>query len=532
MAVYFDNAIFWAQLRLRGGWKNLFLVVACYAGAAVFFITLFYQLADHPRDKNYVLEAASVMTLMVQILMLPILGGAAVSGALRRDVANHLIESHRLMPLSPVQAIVGYIAGAGLQMLSLCMVNFVVGAVLLGLRGAPVQPWLVCNGLLLGFSISIWTAMTMAAFVSRAIFGLVIGLFISIAFSGGSIFAVVPGLLAFCSPMHGHTIFDSAAGIAISTGTIVALAAQFLVAVLCIRGAARKYADADAISLTLGPALAALGIWAGLSWFGIYDFHELRPIVLLGYRELDLHVLAVGAIASCFLLAMLPLAAAASGDILRQQRSIDGVKKSWRPALIWLCLPVCLLFVLAPMTSSVDSSTLYPVNQYITPAPPVYPTTRHGGTASAYQPGYQHHSTSIGAVPVPLLGTHAHPEMILAVSAIFLLQTYLLMRLLYPLVSRPNALILFITAILWFAPLFADMVYYGVKDQDPRLDNSALCSPLGTIAQALDKPAAGTWSGILIQGAFCLLLAIVFFFQGQFRRRPSRQGSIGFPAVL
>jgi hypothetical protein len=530
MAVYIDNAIFWAQLRLRGGWRNFFLVAAAYAGAAAFFITLFYQLADHPRDKLYVLEAASIMILVIQVFMLSILGGAAVSSALRRDVTNHLLESHRLMPLSPVQAIVGYIAGAGLQMFSLCLVNFFVGAVLFGLRGVPVQRWVICNGLLFVFSVSIWTAMALAAFVSRAIFGFLIGLFISIAFSGGFIFVVVPGLLAFCSPMHGHTIFDSTAGTAISTGTIVALAAQFLMAVLCIRGAARKYADANAISLTLGPALAALGIWAGLSWFGIYDFHELRP-PMLEYQQLDLRVLAVGAIASCFLVALLPLAAAASTDILRQQQSIDGVKMTWRPGLIWLCLPICLLFVLAPMTTSVDSSALYPANRYFVPAPPVHPTTRQAGPAYTYQYGYTPPSAPPVAVPVPILGTHAHPEMILAASAIFLLQTYVLMRLFYPLVRRANALILFITAFLWFAPLFADLSYYSMKNQGPRLDNFALYSPLGTIIQALDKPAAGTWLGIIAQGALCLLLAILLS-QAQFRRRRNRQGSVGLPAIL
>jgi hypothetical protein len=470
------------------------------------------------------------MILVIQVLMLTILGGAAVSGALRRDVANHLIESHRLMPLSPVQAVVGYIAGAGLQMLSLCLVNLLLGAVLLGLRGMSVQPWLICNGLLFGFSVSIWTAMAMAAFVSRAIFGFLIGLLVSIAFSGGFIFVVVPGLLAFCSPMHGHTIFDPASGTAISTGTIVALAAQFLMAVLCIRGAARKYADANAISLTLGPALAALGIWAGLSWFGIYDFHELRP-PMLDYQQLDLRVLAVGAIASCFLVALLPLAAAASTDMLRQQQSIDGAKMAWRPGPIWLCLPVCLLFVLAPMTSSVDSLALYPANRYFIPAAPANPTTRPGGAAYTYQYGYAPPNAPTDAIPVPILGAHAHPEMILAVSAIFLLQSYLLMRLLYPLVRRANALILFITAFLWFAPLFADLSFYSMKNQDSRLDNFALYSPLGTIIQALDKPTAGTWPGIIAQGALCLLLGMLLF-QAQFRRRRNRQRSVGLPAIL
>lgn len=525
MAFYLDNAISWAQFRLRGGWKNLLVIAGCYAAGAVFFIALPYELENLQGGRNYVLEFSSTLILASQVVMFLLLGGMAVSGSLRRDVANRLMESHRLMPLSPVQAVVGYIAGAGLQVLSLCLVNLLLGAVLFRMRGIPVQTWLISNGLLFGFSMAIWTAMAMAAFVSRAISGLLLVLFISIMFSGGFIFVVVPGLLAFCSPMHGSTIFDVTVLSKLSTGTVVAVGAQLLMCVLCIRGAARKYADANAVSLTMGPSLAALGIWAGLSWFGIYDFQELRPR-MLGYAHFDWRLLVVGAIASCLLVAMLPLAAAAWSDILRRQRRLDGDKPPSDSGRLGFCLCVAMLFALTPLTSSFNSTIVHPPQYFYPNAPaPMSAIARQRLATTRGQYRYAIPS-SPPSYPVHVVDVRAEPQMIAAVCAIFLLQTYVLMRLLYPVIRRANALILLLIAVLWFVPLFADVIYYGTRNQNPNLDVFALYSPLGTMAQALHNPVPGTWPGIVAQSALCLFLAVIFFMV-EFRRARGLPTSVG-----
>ena len=148
MAIYADNAISWAVHRLRGGWKNLFFVSGWYCIAALFLIGLPYELADQPRDKMNVLDVASVMILIVQVVMLLMLSGLSISGAIRRDLATRVMESHRLMPLSPVQAIVGYLAGGAIQTLSLSLINLILGAMIFAARGVPVQDWLISNALL------------------------------------------------------------------------------------------------------------------------------------------------------------------------------------------------------------------------------------------------------------------------------------------------------------------------------------------------------------------------------------------------
>jgi hypothetical protein len=521
MALYIDNAISWAQFRLRGGFKNLLLTSIGYTLAATFFIELFYQLADQPGEKMQLLEGASLIDLIFQCAFLLILGGNIVAGSLRRDITNHLIESHRLMPLSPVQAIVGYLAGTTVQILTLCLINFAIGAILFKARGIPVHPWLISNALLLGFSLSIWTAMAASAFVSRAVVGLMVAMVMGIAFSGGFIFVIAPGLLAFCSPMHGHTIFDFGVPPKLATGTVVALAAQGLVAILCIRAAARKYADAAAIGLTLAPALAALGIWAGLSWFGIFDFHDLRP-VMLEYVPIKGAVLVVGAMATSMLVAILPLGAVAHANAARAQRQIDGDKNLPRAASLWLCLPVSLLFVMVPLTSSYSSQILY-VSPFQNMSHTVYTTTRdYNGrvyTRTIIVPPTA--APAPRPVRIPVVPVNQGLALIALACGIYLIETYLLLRIFTPAISRARVLIFIIIVVLWFLPIMADVIYYGVNDLDPTMNLFSLYSPLGTIANALDHPLKSAWLGVAGQGAIAALIA-AWFAGVQSRRRRKR----------
>jgi hypothetical protein len=496
MAIYVDNAIFWAQIRIRGGWKNLLTITVTYACIAAFSITFFRSLAETPRSKSDVLYISSIMILGVQTVMMLLLGSASVANAIRRDVANHQIESNQLMPLSPSQAIVGYIAGAVAHLIALCIVNLLIGAVLAQLRGTSVTDWLAVNALLFLFCLSVWTAMAMAAFVSRAMFGLLFGLCSGITFSGGFIFVLVPGLLAFCTPMQGRTIFQGSSISRLTTGAVVAVVAQFLFALLCIRGAARKYVDAGAQSITLAPALATLGIWAGLSWFGMTDFLQIRPATLVR-ADPDWRVIVVGAVASCLLVALLPLAAVAWSNIKREQLRLAGEHAPARPWIFWICLLVCVLFAITPLSASLNEAVVQP---------------------NSYSPN----SKSVGEnLPVLSYGQRPSVSMIACVSAIFLVQTYFLMRLLYPRLRRANILIFFIIALTWFGPLLGDVIYFSLKDEpgNPPLDHFALLSPLGTIAQALDKPVDTSWLGVAIQGLIVLLPAMLFlFFQARARR--------------
>jgi hypothetical protein len=442
------------------------------------------------------------------------------------------MESHRLMPLSPVQAIVGYLAGGAIQTLSLSLINLILGAMIFAARGVPVQDWLISNALLFGFSVSLWTAMAMAAFVSRSIFGWVISLLIGITSSGGFIFLIVPGLLAFCSPMQGRTIFEITSLPKLSGGTIVAFGAQFLVVILCIRGAARKYADASAVSFTMAPALAMLGIWAGLNWYGITDFRDLRPQPpwasagsILRVGQFDWRLPIIGAVASSLLVALVPLAAMVWSGISRQQRRMDGQKLPLRPWMPALCMAISLLFVLAPLTAIRAAYIIAPQRRYVIPRLPSLTSTRRSQGAIAALSRYVN-ARPPTPISIPMIRNTIRPNLFAAVCAIFLMDMYLLMRLFYPIFRRPNALILLIIGLSWFGPLFADVIYYGMRDKTPAMDKFALYSPIGTMVQALGNAVAGTWRGVGMQAAACGFLAVIFILVrlGRSRMRPAPIG--------
>ena len=101
------------------------------------------------------------------------------------------------------------------------------------------------------------------------------------------------------------------------------------------------------------------------------------------------------------------------------------------------------------------------------------------------------------------------PAAIAAACTIFMVQTYFLMLLMFPVMKRANVVILFITIMLWAMPLLADAFYYSMRDEDPKLNFMALLSPIGSIVQGLDDPAKGTWIGIAGQAVLCGIIGVI-----------------------
>jgi hypothetical protein len=484
------------------------IVAGAYAATVVMIIALFYEIQDTQWGRADVLEGGSIMILIAQVCMFVLLGSLAVSSAVRRDIVGHQMDSHRLMPLSPIQAIFGYLIGAGLRIISLCAVNVFIGMFLFGLRGIPVQIWLVDNAVLLGFSLAVWTMMVLAAFVSRWVFWLLIALFAAVGFTGGFIFTVLPGFLVFCTPMHGPTIFQvDLRSSNLSNGSMVGLAAQGLVAFLCIRAAARKYADGSALGLRIDTALALTGLWAAMSWFGILDFFDLRPTTIR-YSELNWRVIVIGGIASTLLFAALVIATVAWSDILRQQRHTSGQSVRSPPWVFWICLAICLVFVLGLLTAQPYYSIPNPW-QYVVRNGRVFPSPRSFSTVHVV---HQRIETAVIGIA----------------AAIFLLQAYLLMRLLYPVMRSANGLIAFIVILLWFGPLVGDLTFYGMQNADPKMDTFAPYSPLGTMIQAMQPHPQSVWQGLFGQGLICLSLMMIFWLV-QSRRNRAIRDHISFP---
>src|SRR5215203_4163271 len=116
-----DNAIAWVQVRLRGGPRNLLTTTGTYAGVIGLSMVACVQLLPTPVDQILGGWATAIIVLQAAVLLL--FGGSRVAAAIRQDITSGVIESHRLMPIAPAQAVAGYMQGATCQALCLALAN-------------------------------------------------------------------------------------------------------------------------------------------------------------------------------------------------------------------------------------------------------------------------------------------------------------------------------------------------------------------------------------------------------------------------
>src|SRR5688572_30325480 len=140
------NAMLWGQFHLRGGWSRLVLFVGLYAAAAGGVVALSVVAG------NAMPAAIKVLLVTIQGAILVLFAGARVATAIRQDLNTRMIDSHRMMPMSPAQAVVGYLVGAAAQPLALAAANLVLGVVVSAAVGTPAALWLTANAVLAGFA--------------------------------------------------------------------------------------------------------------------------------------------------------------------------------------------------------------------------------------------------------------------------------------------------------------------------------------------------------------------------------------------
>src|SRR5215213_8992387 len=104
-----DNAIGWGQFQLNGGWRNTLSVPAGYA--VILGGLIYLSAAIEPRQATLAYSLWTKGLIAIQFALLVLHGTNRVIGGIRRDVTGQLIESHRLMPVTPLHAVLGYIFG-------------------------------------------------------------------------------------------------------------------------------------------------------------------------------------------------------------------------------------------------------------------------------------------------------------------------------------------------------------------------------------------------------------------------------------
>src|SRR5437763_8752009 len=95
------NPIAWAQIHLRGGWKSFWPTLIGYTVIIGAGLLLAVRLTGGTPGA---LGAIKTAFTGLQAGLLVIFVSSRVSTAVRQDQTSRMIESHRLMPISPSQA--------------------------------------------------------------------------------------------------------------------------------------------------------------------------------------------------------------------------------------------------------------------------------------------------------------------------------------------------------------------------------------------------------------------------------------------
>ena len=446
-----NNALAWAQFRLRGGWYR---ALTFSAGACILLAML---VAGHARigtvDAPRILYGWSSGLMVLQGMTLVIFASMRIGAGIRADLTSKQIESHRLMPMPPMHAVAGYIIGNALPPLCFAAGVFVIGLFTTARSGMDPQRWLFANAVLLGFSMFLWV------FVAYAAFGIKFGpalvfvpLIIPLASGSGGL-EVLPALTLLLSPIAGISVFDLRGEPNwLSPIYAMSFAAQAYIGIILFLAAARRYRAADAVGLNTILGLCLVIGWSALCCVALRSWDSFRPRSWSGFN-VEPAAQLVASMVTTMLLALAPISAAARDHLRWKQH-----QRTRDPAPI--SRPIPMLAVLGIVTLATVVIAL---------APPTMPT-----------------STTID------LGVTA-----VAVAA-SLLGMYFLYAFVYSGISTASVAAFVWILVAWVGPIAADMVRYGFSDEDREIVGPlAASSPIGALTIVWDERPVEITGGII-----------------------------------
>jgi hypothetical protein len=304
-----NNSMAWVHYRMKGGLRNAFLFAAGYflivGGLIVFSVRV------DPRAMQSTLQGWMIALLFLQIGILVLYGGGAVRNVIRKDFTTGMIASHRLMPISGTEAMVGYVLGSAAQPVAVAIANLLLGVLVTGPASLNTVDWLKGNALLGLFALCAWIVVAAIAMLSpKSAGGLMAGLMI-LAVPGSMILVAVPALTAICSPLVGPTIYGLVMkGSPWSPVLHTSTSAQVAVTILFFIAGARKFRRDDV--LAVGPilGLVLVAMFSVISIAAILNWRSLQPM-LFGMTGRMPELQLISSTIMGLLLAFLPVSAAA-----------------------------------------------------------------------------------------------------------------------------------------------------------------------------------------------------------------------------
>lgn len=253
-----DNAIAWVQVHAAGGWRRMVWLAVGYSGLLIGIAGLMVLLNG---SQFGAIDAMPAMLLAFQAF---VVGGMVVfrsSNAVLRETTSKLMESHRLMPIDPRLAVVGYALGAFASLAPFILVNLALGAVATAQAGIPLSWWFWANGVLLSYGLFAACVAAGGAMLGSAIGTAVFLVLFAGSVTAGAVTLIVPGAAAMFSPIVDRTIFrtqdvDSPEVLR----WVLCMVVQVPVAWMMVLAGARRFRDGDIPGITgaIGSALLLL----------------------------------------------------------------------------------------------------------------------------------------------------------------------------------------------------------------------------------------------------------------------------------
>ncbi len=470
-----DNPIAWVQVELRGGMGRLIRVAVVYGIALGILIAM--SLRADPRSTQWSLSVWVKVILALQAAFLILLVCSTITKSVRRDLTTRMIESHRLAPISESRAVFGYIAGCAFQPICLAGVNVLLGAVVTLGAGERLHVWLLSNGILIWFAVSLWTGAVYYAMITQRGFEIALVLVVVGGLSGGITFAFVPAVILLIGPAVGGTMFGlPGSGGQWNSVYPVSMVAQAATAVLFYVAAARKYRRDNAIAFGPWIGLGLIAGWVVLSVLGVAHWPSLSP-AFWGSTSIGAVEQSVASTLMAMILSLIPL----SGTALLQEqyhrkKRLNDPSLGRKPVSVSLaalaCAAVCLCLPLATMS--------------------VGPVT----VARA---------VTVGVLVTSQLLVWAH-----------------LLRFLYRRATKPAPYMVVWICLTWLGPLFGELLRYALSGLQEWPGTIMVFSPIGTLLAILNNASLNTTAALVLQVALAVVMTVLTPLRGRLSSPPLR----------
>jgi hypothetical protein len=336
-----DNAIAWAHFRLRGGWRNVLGMTGLFSAAIAGGYMLTQAFAGTSASSFDSLWTNGLLGL--QLLLMLYMAPARSSAAVRSDVTGKIIESHRMMPVSAPEAIVGYIIGPNSVLFAITAAATIMGCFITGSGGIPFTHFLIGSGLIASLGLFFAVCSLSFAFQFRLTAN---ALMLPLLFIGAYIAQFVPGLLIFCGPFIRYTVFSLRVGNDLGWPYVVSELAQLLAGSLFFIAACRRYRGIYPLGFTPLMGVALLAIWIAASCVGIRGWSEFELPAMRMYGDAQLAQVII-ALLIAMLLALLPISGIArTHSMWRQHLRVDAESAGRRPISCEFIVAVCAVLVM------------------------------------------------------------------------------------------------------------------------------------------------------------------------------------------